>query len=120
MCQKAVAGPFGSFVEINQDDFAWIRGSPATFRSSSIAERDFCAECGTPLSYRKINGSVIEILTGALDQPELAVPTYETGIEYKLAWLATLNELPGRTTEENDGFDEARCIVSYQHPDHNT
>lgn len=120
MCQKAVAGPFAAFVEINHADFAWTRGAPATFRSSSIAERDFCAACGTPLSYRKINGPAIEILTGTLDQPELVVPDSETGIESKLRWLARLNEIPGRTTEENDGFDEAARIVSYQHPDHNT
>ena len=59
MCQKAVAGPFASLVEIPHGDFAWTRGTPATFRSSSLAERDFCAACGTPLSYRRLNGSVI-------------------------------------------------------------
>ena len=63
MCQKAVAGPFAALVEIPHGDFAWTRGLPSTFRSSSLAERDFCAACGTPLSYRKLNGSVIELLT---------------------------------------------------------
>lgn len=120
MCQKAVAGPFGSFVEINHTDFAWTRGTPATFRSSSIAERDFCAKCGTPLSYRKINGPAIELLTGTLDRPDLMVPTHETGIESKLPWLAKLSELSSRTTDQNDGFEEAARVVSYQHPDHNT
>ncbi|MCR6734868.1 MAG: GFA family protein [Afipia sp.] len=120
MCQKAVAGPFASLVEIPQGDFAWTRGMPATFRSSSAAERDFCATCGTPLSYRKLNGSVIELLTGAFDRPDRVVPTYQTGIESKLAWIIHLHNLPGKTTAENDGPQVAGSIVSYQHPDHNT
>lgn len=120
MCQKAVAGPFASLVEIPQGDFVWTRGAPATFRSSSQAERDFCAACGTPLSYRKLNGSVIELLTGAFDRPDRVIPTYQTGIESKLAWITHLHNLPGKTTAENDGSAEAGRIVSYQHPDHNT
>ena len=57
MCQKAVGGPFISLAEVKHEDFAWTRGKPATYRSSTIAERDFCAACGTPLSYRVIDGN---------------------------------------------------------------
>lgn len=120
MCQKAVAGPFAAFVEIPHGDFAWTRGTPGTFRSSSLAERDFCVTCGTPLSYRKLNGSAIELLTGAFDRPDRVIPTYQIGIESKLAWVGHLHNLPGKTTTESAGFIEAGSIVSYQHPDHNT
>ena len=41
MCQKASGAPFASFADINKEDFAWTRGKPAAFKSSSIAERDF-------------------------------------------------------------------------------
>lgn len=119
MCQKAVAGPFASFVEIPQADFAWTRGAPATFRSSSLAERDFCATCGTPLSYRKTGGSVIELLTGTFDRPDGVIPTYQTGIESRLAWVGNLHKIPGKTTAEAAGSAEAGSIVSHQHPDHN-
>lgn len=120
MCQKAVAGPFASFVEIPHGDFAWTRGTPATFRSSSMAERDFCAACGTPLSYRKIDGTAIELLTGAFDRPDHVIPTYQIGVESKLAWISHLHNLPGKTSSEAAGSAEAGSIVSYQHPDHNT
>ncbi len=120
MCQKAVAGPFAAFVEIPHGDFAWTRGLPGTFRSSSTAERDFCTACGTPLSYRKLNGSVIELLTGAFDRPDRVIPTYQIGIESKLAWAMNLHNLPGKTTVESWGSAEAGSIVSRQHPDHNT
>ena len=68
MCQKAVAGPFVSLADVRHEDFAWTRGKPASFRSSTIAERDFCAACGTPLSYRQIGGPHIELTTGSFDR----------------------------------------------------
>lgn len=120
MCQKAVAGPFAALAEIPLSDFEWTQGTPATFRSSSLAERDFCAICGTPLSYRKVDGTAIELLTGAFDRPDRVTPTYQTGVESKLAWVAHVHHLPGKTTAENGNADESGGIVSYQHPDHNT
>ncbi len=118
MCQKAVAGPFAAFAEVPHGDFAWTRGRPATFRSSSLAERDFCPACGTPLSYRQLGGPVIELLTGAFDRPDRVIPTYQTGIESRLPWIASLSDLPGKTTTENTGTARADSIVSHQHPDH--
>lgn len=85
MCQKAVAGPFGVLAEVPWSKFAWTRGTPAAFQSSSRAVRDFCAACGTPLSYRKPGGEIIELLTGVFDQPERVAPAYEVGTESKLA-----------------------------------
>ena len=68
MCQKASGAPFASFADIDRADFTWTKGKPAAFKSSSIAERDFCAACGTPLSFRRIDGPRIEILTGTFDR----------------------------------------------------
>ena len=84
MCQKAAGAPFASFAEIERGDFAWTRGTPAAFRSSSIAERDFCRDCGTPLSFRRIDGPRIEIMTGAFDRPDRMVPTQQFGTESRL------------------------------------
>jgi len=56
MCQKAAGAPFASLADIEHGDFIWTRGKPAAFRSSSIAMRDFCRDCGTPLSFRRIDG----------------------------------------------------------------
>ena len=87
MCQKASGAPFASFADIERSDFAWTRGKPAAFRSSSIAERDFCAACGTPLSFRRIDGPRIEIMTGAFDRPDRVVPTRQYGTESRLGWV---------------------------------
>lgn len=118
MCQKALGAPFGVFVTIDTKDFAWTRGQPASWASSTRALRDFCANCGTPLAFRPTEKAIIELMGGTLDQPAVAQPTYEVGREAKLAWLANLASLPGRTTEENMGAAGAAAVASFQHPDH--
>ena len=120
MCQKAVAGPFAVFAEVSWDDFAWTRGAPSAFRSSPRAWRDFCSACGTPLSYRKVGGAIIELLSGAFDQPERIAPTYAVGAESKLGWLEQLTYLPAKSTSENVGAKEVAGVIGYQHPDHDT
>jgi hypothetical protein len=120
MCQKAVAGPFVVLAEVPWGDFAWTRGQPAAFQSSSRAARDFCAACGTPLSYRQPGGPIIELLTGAFDHPERIVPTYAVGTESELEWVGHIAAMPRKTTLENSGAAELAAIVSHQHPDHET
>ena len=118
MCQKAAGAPFASFADIERNDFAWTRGKPAAFRSSSIAERDFCANCGTPLSFRRIDDPRIEIMTGAFDRPDRLTPTLQYGIESRLGWVGTIVNLPSKTTLQNYGPEKLGEIVSHQHPDH--
>ena len=118
MCQKASGAPFASFAEIENSDFTWTRGKPAAFRSSSIAERDFCSDCGTPLSFRRIDGPRIEIMTGTFDRPDRVVPTMQYGSESRLGWVVAIANLPSQTTLQNYGAEKLGGIVSHQHPDH--
>jgi hypothetical protein len=118
MCQKATGAPFASFADIEHTDFAWTRGQPAAFRSSATAMRDFCANCGTPLSFRRIDGPSIEIMTGAFDRPDLVVPTSQFGSESRLGWVVGIANLPSQTTLQNYGPEKLASIISYQHPDH--
>jgi len=118
MCQKAAGAPFASFADIENGDFAWTRGKPAAFRSSSIAERHFCRDCGTPLSFRRIDGPRSEILTGTFDRPDRVVPTTQYGTESRLGWVVAIANLPSQTTLQNYGAEKLGGIVSHQHLDH--
>ena len=118
MCQKASGAPFAALADIDRNDFAWTRGQPAAFRSSSIAERDFCPRCGTPLSFRRIDGPRIEIMTGAFDRPDRVIPIQQFGTESRLGWVVAIANLPSQTTLQNYGSDELGGVVSHQHPDH--
>ena len=69
MCQKASGGPFMAFGGVPNSSFVVIRGVLSTFRSSDIAERGFCAACGTPLTYRLVGGRSVGVTLGSLDAP---------------------------------------------------
>ena len=118
MCQKASGAPFASFADIENGDFTWTKGKPASFKSSSIAERDFCSACGTPLSFRRIGGPRIEIMTGAFDRPDRVIPTQQFGTESRLGWVVGISNLPSLTTQQNYGPEKMATITSHQHPDH--
>ena len=78
----------------------------------------FCANCGTPLSYRLIDGPKIEILTGNFDRPDRVIPTRQYGTESRLGWVVGIANLPSVTTMQNYGPEKMVTIVSHQHPDH--
>jgi len=118
MCQKASGAPFASFADIDNGDFTWTKGKPAAFKSSSIAMRDFCADCGTPLSFCRIDGPRIEIMTGAFDKPDRLIPTRQYGTESRLGWVVGISNMPSQTTMQNYGADKMATITSHQHPDH--
>jgi hypothetical protein len=109
MCQRAVSGPFAALVEVPEERVTWS-GMPALYSSSSIAERGFCAKCGSPLFCRSIGSGVIEFAAGALDRPEAFWPTENAGIERLQPWLESLTALPGRATAIDPGIS----LVCYQ------
>src|SRR5687767_7725720 len=49
MCQKAFGSFAAPFISAPVGNFRWTRGSPSEFRSSAVAARGFCRECGTPM-----------------------------------------------------------------------
>jgi hypothetical protein len=119
MCQKATGGPFLAAAGVPPAQFAWTRGAPATFRSSSLAERGFCATCGTPLTFRYLDQDRVSVTLGSLDAPDDVRPTEQIGVEARVAWWAAATGLPERTTEQ-DAPGLAARLADYQHPDHDT
>jgi hypothetical protein len=118
MCQKAVGGPFAALAKVPLSAFAWTRGEPGSFQSSSAAERHFCAACGTPLTFHFLDGDAIEVTTGSLDQPASLPITKNFGVEARLPWIDRL--MPGQLPEVSTMDHATRVVVSRQHPDHDT
>jgi hypothetical protein len=116
MCQKASGQPFMAFATVRQEHLQWMRGAPAVFKSSNMAQRGFCRDCGTPLTF-KFDGDEISVTIGSLDDPASVPPTMQYGVESMLAWCATLPDLPRIRTEDDLGPELAARFASYQHPD---
>jgi hypothetical protein len=125
MCQKAFGSYFAPWGGVPLDKFELTRGAPAIFRSSVHAERGFCSDCGTPLTFRYLEGDDhISVSLGSLDHPESVMPIRANSTESAMPWLAELAVLPGHTTSEwSAGFEHLLEDVrrtNHQHPDHDT
>ena len=118
MCQKAAGNVFAALAPVRLEDFAWTKGAPAVFRSSSAAERGFCSACGTPLFFRYLDSEWIDPTIGSLDEPERVPAQLHYGIESRISWLDALDGLPRENTSDGGLTGAPREIVSYQHPDH--
>ena len=100
MCQKAGGGPFMTFGGVRLSEFAVTSGAIATFSSSDIAERGFCAECGTPLTYRGLKSDRISVTLGSLDNPGAVEPETQLGVESRVGWLGRSLSRPEIRTEQ--------------------
>ena len=100
MCQKASGQAMMGFTGGKREHIKWTRGAPATFRSSNLAERGFCRDCGTPLTYAFDGTGRISVTINSLDDPETMPPTRQYGIESKVAWFDAVHALPAQRSEE--------------------
>ena len=98
MCQRAVGNVFAALSMVGKDELRWTRGEPAFFASSSVAERGFCRDCGTPLTFAYRDRPRIEVTTGSLDDPNAAPVREHFGVESRVSWLEVNAGLPEHRT----------------------
>lgn len=102
MCQRATGGIFAALVGGQPGNFAWTRGAPKFFASSNLAQRGFCADCGTPLSFKyEAPGSRMNVTIGSLDDPEQAPIETQMGVESRLSWVKFCEAVPGERSGES-------------------
>ena len=116
MCQKASGQPLMGFTGGQREHLKWTRGEPAIFKSSNMAERGFCRNCGTPLTYAFEGTGRISVTINSLDDPEGMPPTKQYGTESKVSWLDGIAHLPA---ERIDDWlkDKAAHLVDNQRSD---
>ncbi|MEL7014373.1 MAG: GFA family protein [Pseudomonadota bacterium] len=92
MCQRA----FGSFYAalVVAHGLTWTKGERRLFASSNLSQRGFCGDCGTPLTLENFDGTLDEIATGTLDNPELAPPTVQINHRYACSFTDGVGALP--------------------------
>lgn len=112
MCQKALGGPFA--VLVSARDLEYTRGIPTYFQSSDKVRRGFCKNCGSPLTF-EFDGWSPDVTVTSLDDPTIAPPVVQLGLESRLPWCEGLFDLPCEHAEPG-----LQGPTSYQHPDHDT
>lgn len=99
MCRRSTGGPFAVYADFPRQAVRFIKGSPKVFASSRVAERGFCPDCGTPLSFRYLDSERLSLTVGSFDQPACILPDAHDGIEGRLPWVSIDDALPQRETE---------------------
>lgn len=103
MCQRATGGVSIAFKGVPRAAVMWTTEEPDRYRSSPIAHRGFCRECGTPLTFEFSDDASthMDLTVGSFDQPGRFRPTSHFAIESRHeAWLDT-SHLPGKRSEDN-------------------
>lgn len=90
-CQRQTGSPLPSFVSYPEARVELLAGQPATYRSSSVAVRQFCSTCGSSLFWRRDGAQELDIFLGTMDRPaDLPAPEYQIWTIHRAPWLPAL------------------------------
>jgi hypothetical protein len=95
LCRRASGAPVVAWASVPSESFTFITGTPVAYRSSAVAERQFCGKCGTQITFRYLRTPrEIDVTLASLDDPEALEPAYHIWTANRLAWFDTADTLP--------------------------
>jgi hypothetical protein len=101
MCRRATGSAFAVLAWVPIQSLTWTAAAPACRRSSPIAQRGFCPDCGSPLSLAyDASPDKIALHVGTFDDPDHLQPGYNYGSKQRLHWVCCGIDLPHHDTEE--------------------
>ena len=113
MCQRASGAPMLAFASFERNAFRWTRGEPRVYRSSQLALRSFCPQCGSSLAFEYAAGDrTVGVTLASLDEPHRIVPAVHWGVESMLPWIRMADDWPRRQTEDDPEWQAARAALS--------
>ncbi len=95
-CRKTSGAPVVMYVMFERTQVRFTKGNRKLYRSSATAERGFCRDCGTPLTWEGDWGgkSVIEVHISTLEDPERFPPDRHVFHSERLSWFDVADRLP--------------------------
>ncbi len=115
-CQRHSGSAFTAIAAFPRSALRYTKGEPKLYRSSSILERGFCRDCGSPVVNRYLvplgesklsNPDMVWVPIGTLDEPEAATIAYHYGVESQLPWVHFDDGLPRTRCDEDATLAEA-------------
>ena len=96
-CRRQCPAPMTTYIGVLDGNWRWTGEIPKSYASSPGVERTFCANCGSPISFRseRLSG-VMHLYVNALEEPANFPPALHVAYEEKLPWLRIDDELPKR------------------------
>jgi hypothetical protein len=95
MCRKATGAALSTYASFHAAQVTFTKGAPRMRRSSSFAQRGFCANCGSQLLYQgDATPEQTTLNVGCLDNPETVEPTAHIFVAEQISWLKMDDGLP--------------------------
>lgn len=99
MCRRSSGNVSLAMVQVTQADVIWESG-PDWYRSSAIAERPYCAQCGSSLGFRYVDSDKMDLTVGSFDDPARFRPVHNFSTETMLSHWLDVSALPGQRLDE--------------------
>lgn len=95
-CRRASGAVALPWLTVSRGALRWTGGTaPASHSSSPGVTRQFCARCGTPLTYASTaSPATLDLTLGSLDAPEHLAPTDHIWMQDALPWDRPGDALP--------------------------
>jgi hypothetical protein len=100
MCQLAFGNTRAAFLNVPKAAVRWAT-PPKYFASSRFAQRGFCPDCGTPLSFEYQDSQRMDLSVGSLDEPSRVRPVSHFAVESRIAAWHVEDGLPGERLDEH-------------------
>jgi hypothetical protein len=95
MCQRASGAPVMAFGTVPLTALTWKAGTPSRYRSSDLAERWFCARCGTSIAiHADYQPDTVDIALATLDDPDAVPPGFHIWTASRVGWFDTADRHP--------------------------
>jgi hypothetical protein len=120
MCQRSSGGQGNAGAIFSREALRFTRGEPKYYKSSALAERGFCAGCGSSLTYRPLLpewSEWIDVTVASLDNPGDFPPTWHLGVESQMPWADISDDLPRVRCDDSPALVEAWKSIGMSSPD---
>lgn len=105
-CRRQSGAPVMAWVTVETMAFHYVSGAATQLASSPGVTREFCPQCGTPLTWRHADdGDWLDVTTCSLDDPDAFPPTHHCWLSHDLSWVKFDDGLPAFPRSRKDGRD---------------
>jgi len=94
-CRRTSGAPFVTWAEFSPAQFEFVTGTPGRCESRPKVTRQFCANCGTQLTYEHADEpGTIDVTAASLDAPDAVHPEDHVWCDRMLPWVQLSDGLP--------------------------
>jgi len=111
ICQRASSAPTVPWITVNSSELTITTDKkPKSYKSSSLATRHFCDECGSQLFFKynedHNNNDEIDVTIVSLDKPEEIKPQFHIWTSSQISWFKVDDKLISLKYDEHKNMDK--------------